>query len=287
MTAYFLNVAYFITVLVASPWLIYQSIFHGKYREGFAAKFLGSVPARDSTRPCIWLHAVSVGEVNLLAVLLKEIASRRPDVECVISTTTKTGYDLAKTKYAAHTVFYCPLDFSWAVRRAMRRIQPSLLLLAELELWPNLVRAAREHGAKVAIVNGRLSEKSFRGYRRIRRWLAPVLNQIDTIAVQNEDYAHRFRALGMDAARVHVTGSLKFDGAQANRQNPRTQSLRQLAGFCRRRRNLSGRQHAIAGRTIGDRGVQIARRRSSEVATDHRSTPSTSLRRSRRTAGSK
>jgi 3-deoxy-D-manno-octulosonic-acid transferase len=231
MTAYLLNAAYFVTLVVAAPWLVYQSIFHGKYREGFAAKFLGNVPQRISTRPCIWLHAVSVGEVNLLAVLLKEIARQRPDVECVISTTTKTGYNLAKTKYAQHTVFYCPLDFSWAVRRAMRRIQPSLLLLAELELWPNLVRAAREQGAQVAIVNGRLSEKSFHGYRRIRRWLLPVLNCIDVLAVQNEEYADRFRALGVDAGRVHVTGSLKFDGAQGDCQNPRTQSLRRLAGF--------------------------------------------------------
>jgi 3-deoxy-D-manno-octulosonic-acid transferase len=231
MTAYFLNIAYLVTLFVAAPWIIYQSIFQGKYREGFAAKFLGAVPQRNSLRPCIWLHAVSMGEVNLLAVLLKEIARQRPDVECVISTTTKTGYELAKTKYAVHTVFYCPLDFSWAVRRGMRRIKPSLLLLAELELWPNLVRAARENSARVAIVNGRLSEKSFRGYRRVRRWLTTVLNSIDIIAVQNEEYAQRFRALGMQAGRVHVTGSLKFDGAQGDRQNLRTQSLRQLGGF--------------------------------------------------------
>ena len=118
MTAIILNIAYFITLLAAAPWLAYQSVFRGKYRAGFAAKFWGVVPQRNSTRPCIWLHAVSVGEVNLLAVLLKEIAQHRPDVECVISTTTKTGYDLATNKYSQHTVFYCPLDFSWAVRRA-------------------------------------------------------------------------------------------------------------------------------------------------------------------------
>ncbi|HTQ40258.1 MAG TPA: 3-deoxy-D-manno-octulosonic acid transferase [Pirellulales bacterium] len=231
MTALFLNAAYFLTLIVAAPWLIYQSVFRGKYREGFAAKFWGAAPRRNSNRPCIWLHAVSVGEVNLLGVLLKHIAMHRPDVECVISTTTKTGYDLAKSKYAQYTVFYCPLDFSWAVRRAMNRIRPSLLVLAELELWPNLVRAAREHGARVGIVNGRLSEKSFRGYHHIRRWLLPVLNSIDVIAVQNEEYAQRFRNLGVEPERVCVTGSLKFDGAQCDRHNPRTQSLRKLAGF--------------------------------------------------------
>ncbi|HZZ27001.1 MAG TPA: 3-deoxy-D-manno-octulosonic acid transferase [Pirellulales bacterium] len=229
--AFFLNFAYLLTLLVAAPWLIYQSIFRGKYREGFAAKFLGAVPVRNSSCPCIWLHAVSVGEVNLLGVLLNEIAQRRPDLECIISTTTKTGFDLAKTKYSSHTVFYCPLDFTWAVHRAMVRIRPALLLLAELELWPNLVRAAHKHGARVAIMNGRLSEKSFHGYRRIRRWLAPVLNSLDLIAVQNEEYAQRFLALGVDPKRVNTTGSLKFDGAQMDCQNSCTQALRKLVGF--------------------------------------------------------
>src|SRR5262249_40163636 len=115
--------------------------------------------------------------------------------------------------------------------RAMRRIRPDVLLLAELELWPNLVRATREAGAKVAIVNGRLSEKSFRGYRRLRRWLLPTLNSIELIAAQNEEYADRFSALGVDPHQIYVTGSLKFDGAQQDRKNARTQSLRKLAGF--------------------------------------------------------
>src|SRR5215813_11911644 len=156
MSRYFLNVAYLCLLAVVAPWLIYQAILRGKYREGFGAKFLGAAPQRASQRECIWLHAVSVGEVNLLAVLLREIERHRPDLECVISTTTKAGYDLARQKYAKHLVFYCPLDFSWATRRAMRRIRPALLILAELELWPNLIHAAKEHGAKVAIVNGRL-----------------------------------------------------------------------------------------------------------------------------------
>jgi 3-deoxy-D-manno-octulosonic-acid transferase len=258
MTAIFLNIAYLLTLLAAAPWLIYQRIFRGKYREGLAAKFWGAVPRRNSTQPCIWLHAVSVGEVNLLTVLLKEIAQYRPDVEWVISTTTKTGYDLAKTKYGRHTVFYCPLDFSWAVRRAMKRIRPNVLLLAELELWPNLIRAARENGVRVAIVNGRLSEKSFRGYRRIRRWLTGVLNSLDVIAAQNDEYAQRFLALGIEEQRVHITGSLKFDGAQADRQNAKTQSLRKLAGFA-------------------EDDVSIARRRVSKIAAHHRPAPSAQI----------
>jgi 3-deoxy-D-manno-octulosonic-acid transferase len=230
MSAYLLNAAYLLVLVIAAPWFFFQRLFRGKYREGFASKFFGSVPERTSVAPCIWLHAVSVGEVNLLAVLLAEIAKRRQDVECVISTTSMTGFELARKKYSQYTVFYCPLDFSWAVRRAMRRIRPSLLILAELELWPNLIRAAKERGAAVAIINGRLSERSFRGYRRLRRWLRPTLDRLDLVAAQNEEYAHRFRALGIDPAKVHVTGNLKFDGAQTNRDNPRTEALCDLAG---------------------------------------------------------
>jgi 3-deoxy-D-manno-octulosonic-acid transferase len=150
MAAYFFNIAYLCLLCLAAPWFLWQAARRGKYREGFAAKFWGAVPRRQSSAPCIWFHAVSVGEVNLLAVLLKEAHSRRPDAECVISTTTMAGYALAQKKYAGHTVFYCPLDFSWAVRRAMRRIRPSLLVLAELELWPNLIAAAK--AAKIALI---------------------------------------------------------------------------------------------------------------------------------------
>jgi 3-deoxy-D-manno-octulosonic-acid transferase len=209
---------------------MWQAARKGKYREGYAAKFLGRVPERTSSKTCLWLHAVSVGEVNLLAPLLKLI-EERPEWECVISTTTMTGMALAKKKYPKHTVFYCPLDFSWAVKTAVRRIRPDVLVLAELELWPNLIRAAKRHGAKVAVINGRLGEKSFRGYCRIRPLVASLLGQIDLLAVQDETYAERFRQLGGRPETVHMTGSMKYDGAQTDRGNPATRRLAALAGF--------------------------------------------------------
>ena len=231
--AYLLNLLYLLLILLALPWLVYQSIRKGKYREGFAAKFLGRVPRRESRKPCLWLHAVSVGEVNLVAPLLRMIEHERPDWECVLSTTTMTGMAVAKRKYPSLLVFYCPLDFTWAVRAAMRRIRPDVLVLAELELWPNLIRAAKQSGARVAVINGRLSEHSFRGYRRIRPLVAWLLAQVDLIAVQDEVYAERFRQLGARPETVAVTGSLKYDGAQTDRNNPATERLRQLAGFAR------------------------------------------------------
>jgi 3-deoxy-D-manno-octulosonic-acid transferase len=227
--AYFLNLAYLLLLVAAAPWLLYQRLRHGKYREGWEAKFYGRVPERTGNARCIWLHAVSVGEVNLLEPILGRWERLHPDWEIVISTTTQAGYHLACKRYAPRLVCYCPLDFTWAVRRAMRRLRPDLLVLAELELWPNLIAAARESGAKVAVINGRLSEKSFRGYQRIG-WLAKrTLENIDLVAAQNEEYASRFRALGAPA--VQITGSIKFDGARTDRQNPETRRLAALAGI--------------------------------------------------------
>ncbi|MGI9429875.1 MAG: 3-deoxy-D-manno-octulosonic acid transferase [Bythopirellula sp.] len=224
-----LNGVYLTLLLLACPWIVWSALTRGKYRDGFAQKLLGRVPQRQGDRRCIWLHAVSVGEVNLLQTTLAKLKQQRPDWELVISTTTKTGYDLACRKYAEHTVFYCPLDFSWVVKNALRRVRPDLLVLAELELWPNLIRQANSQGTKVAIINGRLSDNSFRGYRRFRPLVTRLLGQIDLVAAQNEETAQRFRELG--AERVVVTGSLKFDGAITRRDNPRTQELNQLANF--------------------------------------------------------
>jgi 3-deoxy-D-manno-octulosonic-acid transferase len=228
---YLLNVIYVVLLIICSPWLLYSAICKGKYREGFGPKLLGRVPVRQGEGRCLWLHAVSVGEVNLLAPLLMRLEREHPEWMCVISSTTKTGYCLARKKYAPRTVFYCPLDFSWAVHAAMHRIRPDLLVLTELEVWPNLIWAAKAHGAKVAIVNGRLSDRSLRGYRRIRSLIAPVLQAIDLIAVQTQEYADRFSELGAREETLQVTGSVKFDGAQTDRGNARTRQLAALWGL--------------------------------------------------------
>ena len=226
---------------------------HRQVSRGIREKLLGLVPRREGEGTCVWIHAVSVGEVNLMATTIAQLRAAHPDWQIVVSTTSRTGFELARKKYADLTVFYCPLDFSWAVRTAMRRVRPTLLVLAELELWPNLILAAKGQGARVAIINGRMSDHSFPGYRRIRPLVAGLLTRIDLIAAQNEESAERFRALGAPADRVHVTGSLKYDGAQTDRNNPRTAALRQLAEHCGRRHRLSRRQHAGAGRADGGR----------------------------------
>jgi 3-deoxy-D-manno-octulosonic-acid transferase len=226
-----LNILYVALLVAISPWLLWSAIRKGKYRAGYGAKFLGLVPQRTGSRPCVWLHAVSAGEVNVLRPLVARIRQDFPHCDCVISTTTRTGFEIATKKFAGLTVFYCPLDFSWSVRTALRRIRPDLLVLAELELWPNLIRESHRRGTSVAVVNGRLSERSARGYGRIRRFVRPLLRCIDLIAVQSEEYAERFIELGADPKAVHVTGSMKFDGAQTSRANEMTSRLRQLAGI--------------------------------------------------------
>jgi len=228
---YLLDLAYALLLLVLSPWLLYAILVRGRYRHGLSEKLLGRVPRRGGTGRCIWLHAVSVGEVNVLATLVAHLERELPDVELVVSTTTPTGHELARRRLPRQTVFFCPLDFSWATRQALRRVRPDLVVLIELELWPNLVLAAREFGARVALVNGRLSDRSFRGYRRLRPFLAFLLRRLDLIAVQTEQYAARFRQLGAPPATVQVTGSIKFDGAQGDRRNPVTAQLSRLAGI--------------------------------------------------------
>lgn len=226
-----LNLVYATLLAVCSPILLYRSLRTGRYRDGWREKLLGQAPTRVGDRPCVWFHAVSVGEVLLLKAVLGELRRRRPGWDAVISTTTRTGLAVARRTYPDLVTFYAPLDFSWAVERAIARVRPTVLALVELELWPNLVWSAKRAGARVAIVNGRLSSRSHRGYRRIRRPLGPTLRRIDAVAAQNGEYASRFVDLGVPPARVRVTGSVKFDGLESDRGNPRTVALRRALGL--------------------------------------------------------
>jgi 3-deoxy-D-manno-octulosonic-acid transferase len=174
---------------------------------------------------------VSVGEVLLLRPIVRDLARRRPGWEVVVSTTTPTGLAVARQTFPDLVTFYAPLDFSWAARQAVARVRPTVLALVELELWPNLVWAVKRSGARVAIVNGRLSHRSHRGYRAIRGPLGPTLRRLDSVAVQTEEYAERFVDLGVPRPRVHVTGSIKYDGLETDRNNPRTLALRKALGL--------------------------------------------------------
>src|SRR5262245_61431176 len=180
-----LNGLYVLVLLFLSPWLIFKALTTGKYRRGFWAKVLGtSLPPDTAHRPRVWFHGVSIGEIHMLRTLVKAFRRRHPGWECVVSTTTSTGFDEAKKHFADLPVFFFPFDFSWAVRRALRRVAPDLIVLAEGELWPNFLRAAQEKGVPVVVVNGRLSPRSARRYRRLRWLTRPMLRRVSLFAVQ-------------------------------------------------------------------------------------------------------
>lgn len=231
MLAWFLNLIYVAVLCVASPLIAFRMLARGKYRAGWGQKLLGRVPRRAAAGNCVWFHAVSVGEVLQLEPLLEALAERDPSLEIAISTTTATGFDVASQRYPGRRIFYFPLDFSWAVNAALARIRPTAIALVELELWPNFILAAAGRNVPLILVNGRVGERSFRGYRRIGPLIRKIVRAFDILAVQSDDYARRLIALGAEPDRVHVTGSIKFDRAATDRANARTAELRRAFGL--------------------------------------------------------
>jgi len=223
------NLLYLIALAAGSPVILYRMIRHGRYRRGVREKLFGlSADRADLVRPdgagrLIWLHAVSVGEVNLLTTLVRRILRAAPETRIVVSTSTDTGYDLAVQNFTARRVFFCPLDFSWAVRRTLRNLRPDQLVLAELELWPNLIRAAGDSGCRVMVANARLSQRSAARYQSFGWLLRSTFERLDWVGCQDDSTARRFAACG--CGNTVVTGSLKFDGAPNTRDDVHVQRL--------------------------------------------------------------
>jgi 3-deoxy-D-manno-octulosonic-acid transferase len=226
-----LNCVYALLLLTVAPVLVYRRIRFGKYRGGWREKLTGQLVRQHPDRQCIWFHAVSVGEVLQLQKVLDETASRFPAAELFITTTTDTGYEVARTKYPQHTVAYFPLDFTWSVSQALKSIHPDLVVLVELELWPNFIFQCQKRAIPLALINGRIGERSYRGYSRIRPLLRRVLDCFDVLAVQNETYGQRLISLGAPTDRVVVTGNIKFDRAESDRSSAKTMDLRRAFGI--------------------------------------------------------
>ena len=199
-------------LLVSLPYWLIQMGRHGKYRAGLAGR-LGKLPRplmAPWSKPVIWVHAVSVGEVLAVSGLVTEL-SRFPEHQVFISTTTDTGQKLARKRFGEENVFYFPLDFAFAIRPYLQALRPQLIVIAETEFWPNFLRLAKEAGARIAVVNARISDRSFPGYRRLRRWLTRVLANVDLFVAQTDEDRRRLLEIGVAAQRVEVTGNLKFD----------------------------------------------------------------------------
>ena len=227
------NTIYLAMLLIGLPWLIWRVVVQKKNRTGWQQKLLGLAPLRSNGQPCIWIHAVSVGEVNLLPRLVAQLKEKRPEISIAITSTTETGLELARRRFPDDLVFFCPSDSSWAINNVLDRIRPDMLVLTELELWPNLISETANRNIPVVLINGRVSEKSFDGYRRIQFLIQGVTKKIAFACAQTSDYRQRLMKLGMPAERIHVTGNIKFDNALPV-DNPASQSevpLAKIANF--------------------------------------------------------
>jgi 3-deoxy-D-manno-octulosonic-acid transferase len=221
-----------LALLLGSPWFLYQGLRRRKYF-GSLRQRLGRLPVSFNldAEPSIWVHAVSVGEVLAARPLMDELRGRYPGFRMFVSTTTVAGQQLARRQLPqADAIFYFPIDFAWVVRRVLDRVRPRLLVLLEGEIWPHVLRECRRRGVRTAIVNGRVSARSFPRYRLLAPLMRRVLADVDAFCMQSDEGARRIRLMGADPARVTVTGSLKFDAVHvpvpSAHGRPRQRALR-------------------------------------------------------------
>ena len=246
MRRWLFNWAYLWLAGLIWPWFLFKALTTGKYRAGLMQR-LGSLSPRNSQKPSIWVHAVSVGELLQVRPLLALLKEKHPDHDVVVTYTTKTAAEIARTELTAYYHCYSPIDLSWVVAKFFRVLKPKLLILVELELWPNWLMHARRTGVPVLLANGRISPKSFANYRRFKWLLRPAYEAISIWAMQDETYAERARelasrptgspggAVGSDASMpivpagsVEVAGNLKYDSLNGEPDAAKTAHFRKL-----------------------------------------------------------
>lgn len=234
--------AFLLVLILGLPFFLFRLLNTSRFRAGFAQRF-GFVPKRNPARPCLWVHGVSVGETKAARPFVELFSARHPEMEIVISNTTAGGHALSEKLFPKLSRFYYPLDFSLIVRRVFNRISPSAIVLMELEIWPNFLIQARKRGIPVFVVNGKLSERSFRGYRKLNAIL-PQFRWVSLYSVQNETFARRFRELGVQDENIQITGNVKFDEvAIAPRE------IREEAELSRIFEKRKGEKKIVAGST--------------------------------------
>jgi 3-deoxy-D-manno-octulosonic-acid transferase len=225
-----LNLIYTALLLALLPWILWRSFSKGRYRNGWNQKLFGKLPDLAKNRTgqnpgqtgskTIWFHAVSVGELQVIRPLVERATKQWPKAKLLITTSTDSGFELAQKLYLQHAVSFAPMDFSWAVSKALDKVQPDMIVLAELELWPNWISLAAKRNIPLLVINGRLSQKSLRGYLRIAPLARSIIQKISWIGAQSDTIRDRFLQLGYDAANIDVVGNIKFDGANHDRLHP-------------------------------------------------------------------
>ncbi len=210
------NVILVLLTVVLSPYILFKLVTVPKYRGGITQK-LGRVRKgvrkllKDGSRP-IWVHAVSVGEVMAAHPLIRDLRRKYPGRRLILSTVTVTGNLTARQRVPeADAVFYFPFDYPWTVRRVISKINPAIVLIAETELWPNFFRELKRQGIPSALINGRISPRSYGNYRKFSRFFGRVFENVSLFCMQTDEDAARIRDIGADPAKVMVTGNLKFD----------------------------------------------------------------------------
>jgi 3-deoxy-D-manno-octulosonic-acid transferase len=250
MILFFYNLALLVALVVGAPWWLFRMATTQKYREGLLER-LGRVRQLkgDGGRPLIWIHAVSVGEVLAVSRLVKTLDAALPEYIVAVSTTTYTGQALARERFGRNRVFYCPLDFPWAVRAYLNALKPKMLVLAETEFWPNMLSGCFRRGIPVAVVNARVSDRSWPRYLRLRRLWRPFLERLSAVLAQSETDADRLKAIGCQPERVSVVGNLKFD-VRAAWEADATRILKQVS---------AGMRLIVAGSTLeGEEAALLA-----------------------------
>jgi 3-deoxy-D-manno-octulosonic-acid transferase len=250
------DAAWIAAMLATSPFFAARSLASRPFARMVAERLALRLPRRG-TRRRVLVHGVSVGEVKGAAPLVRALAESQRDLEIVVSATTATGLEVARQLYPGLAIVRFPIDVSPCVRRFLRRVDPAAVVLVELEVWPNFLRECNRAGIPVAVVNGRITRKSFGQYLWFRRAL-PQFNRISLFCVQLEEYAARFRDLGGAPERVIVTGNMKADGLarrDASALAPKVAELRARLG------GRAGQLVVVGGSTHAPEELWLARAR--------------------------
>jgi len=220
-------------ILAMLPLFLFDALRHGKYVAGLKERACGVPTIAVRGRSVIWLHCVSVGETQAARPLVRALREHFPMHALVVSTITLTGQRLAREvfKDEATAVFYFPFDWAWSVRRALRAVKPAVVLILETELWPRFLHECKQQNIPVVLVNGRLSERSFRGYNKLGRFIRQTVNTLTLAIMQTESDAARIRTLGLAPERICVAGNLKFDAPVETGAQELTGALQTRFGF--------------------------------------------------------
>ncbi len=255
----FYDLVWLVVVLLTLPWWALRSLTHREFRAMARARLALGIPRRSRTgRRCVLVHGVSVGEVKGAQALVNHLERERPDLDVVICTTTANGLRVAHQTYPGRMVVRFPLDLSFVVKRFLARLDPVAVVLVELEIWPNFLRCANRAGVPVAVVNGRITERSFGSYKLFKD-LLPQFNRITLFCVQDEEYAQRFERLSARRDRILVTGNIKVDGLKTGRVDPPPALARLLGARDGQRLIVAGSTHEPEERLLVDAWFEHAR----------------------------